>query len=192
MLAQFPGAAINHNYRVDSLNDTIRAKRLIRDSLQPVDTSAVKDTVLVSSLRDTVLASDTTLIKDSLFNAATDTSKQRGFLTQPAFSEARDSMKEDFKNGKKMMYYYGDVSVKYGNLELTAEYMAYDMNTKTVFAAGVRDTAGVLQGRPVMTEGVEKYTMDTLRYNFDTKKAIIINMVTQENEIGRASCRERL
>lgn len=182
MLAQFPGAAINHNYKADSLNDTIRAKRLIRDSLQPVDTSAVKDTVLVSSLRDTVLASDTALIKDSLFNAATDTSKQRGFLTQPAFSEARDSIKEDFKNGKKMMYYYGDVSVKYGNLELTAEYMAYDMNTKTVFAAGVKDTAGVLQGRPVMTEGVEKYTMDTLRYNFDTKKAIIINMVTQENE----------
>ncbi len=119
---------------------------------------------------------------DTTKKSIPDTVKQKGFLNQPAFSEARDSIVEDFANGKKMMYYYGDVSVRYGSLELTAEYMAYDINTKTVFASGIKDTAGVLQGKPVMTEGGEKSEMETLYYNFDSKKALITNMITQETE----------
>ncbi len=111
-----------------------------------------------------------------------DSLKKRGTLLYPAFSEAKDSVKEDFSNGKRMVYYWGDVKVKYGNLELKAAYMEYDLNSKSLFASGVKDTAGVIQGKPEMTEGRDKYTMDTVRYNFNTRKSIIINMVTQESE----------
>jgi len=100
----------------------------------------------------------------------------------PAFSGAKDSIIEDFSNGKKIIYYYGDVTVTYGNLELKSAYMEYNLDTKTVYAAGVKDTAGILQGKPVMKEGASEYTMETVYYNFDSKKAKITNMITQESE----------
>lgn len=111
-----------------------------------------------------------------------DSLKKRGTLLHPAFSKAKDSVREVFSDGKRMVYYWGDVTVKYGNLELKAAYMEYDLNSKSLFASGIKDTAGVIQGKPEMTEGREKYTMDTVRYNFNTRKSIIINMLTQESE----------
>ena len=81
-----------------------------------------------------------------------------------------------------MIYYFGDVTVKYDNLEMKAAYMAYDVEKKTVFARGQKDTAGVLQGKPEMSEGGKTYTMEEVTYNFESKKAQIKNMITQEAE----------
>ncbi|MCL2727839.1 MAG: LPS-assembly protein LptD, partial [Bacteroidales bacterium] len=85
-------------------------------------------------------------------------------------------------DGKKMMYYYGDVKVTYQNLEMTAAYMRSDIDTRIVFAAGIPDSTGALQGCPVMKEGRNTYTMDSIYYNFQTGKAKIFNMTTKEKE----------
>ena len=103
-------------------------------------------------------------------------------LEAPAFTTARDSIIEDFSGGKKMIYYYGDVSVSYGNMKLTADYMEYDLNTSTLFARGTKDSIGVITGKPVMDQGGKSYTMEEVRYNFNTRKARITNMVTQEED----------
>ena len=77
-----------------------------------------------------------------------------------------------------MIYYYGDVEVTYGNVKLTADYMEYDMNSGTVFARGTLDTlTGVWKGQPTMTEGGATYSMEELRYNFNSRKAKITNMM---------------
>ena len=102
-------------------------------------------------------------------------------LDMPAFTTARDSIIEDFTDGKRMIYYYGEVTVKYGDMELTADYMEYDLQTKTVFARGTKDSTGVITGMPTMTQAGKTYTMEELRYNFDSGKARITNMVTQES-----------
>ncbi|MBR2145761.1 MAG: hypothetical protein IJ956_09500, partial [Akkermansia sp.] len=80
-------------------------------------------------------------------------------LEAPAFTTAKDSIIEDFSDGKKMIYYYGDVSVTYGNMKLTADYMEYDLNTATLYARGTKDTTGVINGMPVMEQGGKTYTM---------------------------------
>ena len=49
-------------------------------------------------------------------------------LERPAFSTAKDSIIEDFSEGKQMIYYYGEVTVTYGDMKLTADYMEYDLN----------------------------------------------------------------
>jgi len=100
----------------------------------------------------------------------------------PVFSGAKDSIIEDFTNGKKLIYYYGDVTVSYGDMELKSAYMEYNVDTKTVFASGIKDTAGILQGKPKMREGKSEYTMETVYYNFGSRKAKITNMITQESE----------
>jgi hypothetical protein len=106
----------------------------------------------------------------------------RSFIESPLFSEAKDSIIEDFTNGKKLMYYFGDVKVKYQNLEMSAENMVYDADTRIVYATGVADSTGKLQGRPEMKEGNSTYTMDSIYYNFTSKKAKIYGMKTQDKD----------
>ena len=104
-------------------------------------------------------------------------------LEVPAFSSAADSMISDFSNGRRLIYYYGATSVKYQDMELTANYMEYDMNSGVVYACGVYDSLeGVWNGRPVMTQGKQTYNMEEVRYNFNTRKARIKNMITNDDE----------
>lgn len=117
---------------------------------------------------------------DSL--ARMDTIRAHSQLEAPAFSQARDSVVEDFSNGKTMIYYYGDVQVNYANMSITADYMEYDADTRTVFATGIPDSTGVMQGKPEMKEGNNTYVMESVYYNFTSRKARIHNMVTQDEQ----------
>ena len=102
-------------------------------------------------------------------------------LEVPAFSTAKDSIITDFSGGKRMIYYYGGATVTYKNMKLTADYLEYDMKTNTVFATGRKDpNTGEMTGLPEMEEGNQTYKMDQLRYNFNTQKARITNMITKE------------
>ena len=126
---------------------------------------------------------DSIRVADSLFRADSAAMMAYSSLTAPAFSTARDSIIESFVDGKRIIHYYGDVTVKYQNMEMSAERMDYDMNSGVVHAYGVYDSlAQEWKGRPVMTEGGKTYNMEELRYNFNTRKARITNMVTNEDD----------
>ncbi|MBQ2006630.1 MAG: LPS-assembly protein LptD, partial [Bacteroidales bacterium] len=104
-------------------------------------------------------------------------------LERPAFSTASDSIIEVFSNGQRKVFYYGDVSVKYLDMELKAAYMEYDMNSGIVYAKGVYDSLeGEWVGRPEMLQGEKTYNMEEVKYNFNTRKAVIKNMLTNEAE----------
>ena len=145
------------------------------------------ETVLDSAVRP-VMSDSLRMVRDSLHKADSVKSADslamlhKSSLGSPAFTVAKDSIIEDFSNGKQMIYYYGDVSVSYGNMKLTADYMEYDLKTGTLFARGTKDTTGVIKGMPVMEQGQKSYTMEEVRYNFNTQKARITNMVTQEQD----------
>ncbi len=120
---------------------------------------------------------------DSLFKIDSAALQKKSSLDRPAFSTAKDSIVEVFTDGQRKMFYYGDVTVKYGNMELTADYMEYDLKTGTVFAKGTLDTlTGEVKGQPVMKEGNSTYSMEEVRYNFNTRKARITNMITQQED----------
>ncbi len=104
-------------------------------------------------------------------------------LDVPAFSHAQDSMISDFSNGRRRIHYYGSTSVKYQDMELTADYMEYDMVAGTVYARGVYDSLnGTWNGQPVMKQGNQTYNMEEVRYNFNSRKARIKNMITNDAE----------
>ena len=104
-------------------------------------------------------------------------------LSRPAFSGAKDSIRQDFSNGQRKMYYWGDVEVSYDNIKLKADYMEYDMATGTVFARGTYDSlAQEWKGQPEMTQGNQTFSMEEVRYNFNTRKARITNMITREDD----------
>ena len=151
------------------------------------------DSTVRKVLPDTLLAplpepeadSVTLARQDSLATARRDSLDllNKSSLERPAFSTAKDSIITDFSGGKRMIYYYGGATVEYQNMKLTADYLEYDMNSNTVFATGRKDpVTGEMTGLPEMTEGGQTYKMDQLRYNFNTQKARISNMITKESE----------
>ena len=141
------------------------------------------DTQIIPELSDSLKAvQDSVHRADSIFRQDSIRMLSKSSLEAPAFTTAKDSIVEDFSNGKRIIYYYGDVSVTYGNMKLTADYMEYDLATQTVYARGTKDTTGVIKGQPVMEQGGKSYSMEEVRYNFDTQKARITNMVTQEQD----------
>ncbi len=121
--------------------------------------------------------------RDSLHRADSVAMLGKSSLERPAFSTAKDSIVEVFSDGQRKIYYYGDVTVKYQDMELTADYMEYDMKTGIVFARGTYDsTEGEWIGRPVMKQGDKTYNMEEVRYNFNSRKARITNMTTTEED----------
>ena len=56
------------------------------------------------------------------------------------------------------------------------------MDSSTVFAEGVMDTAGVASGTPIFKDGETPYESKTMRYNFKTKKGFINDIITQQGE----------
>ena len=105
----------------------------------------------------------------------------KGMIDRPAFSSARDSVMEDLE--QNIIYYFGDVTASYQDMQLKADYMAYNTKLNMVYARGVKDTiTGTLSGRPQMTTGGKTYEMDEVYYNFNTRKSMIKNMATQQEE----------
>ncbi len=156
----------------------------VRDSSRPIlpDSTGLSDAILVppDSLRT---ARDSMWIADSTSRADSLDLLEKSSLSKPAFSQAKDSSRQVFFDGQRKMYYWGGVEVSYENIKLTADYMEYDMNTGTVFARGVYDTlAQEWKGQPVMTQGDQKFNMEEIRYNFNTRKARITNMITKEDD----------
>ena len=168
---------------VSAQNDR-RTRREARRAARSETAVGLPDSLALEPLDAAALDSLASVARaDSLHRADSLSLLGKSSLERPAFSGARDSIVEVFTEGKRMVYYYGDVKVTYQNMELTAEYMEYDMNTGEVFAEGVMDPeTGEWIGRPVMTQGSDKYEMEKVRYNFNSKKARITNMTTNDNE----------
>ncbi|MDE6301772.1 MAG: LPS-assembly protein LptD [Muribaculaceae bacterium] len=79
-------------------------------------------------------------------------------------------------------YMYGNSSVTYGDLKLQAANIQLDLNTSTVYAVGVPDSTGTIVGKPVFDEKDSEYEAETMHYNFNTRKGLITNVVTQQGE----------
>lgn len=154
----------------DSISPAAGTLPQAKDSLPPAEDS-------IACRRDSLRVADSTSRADSLFLL------DKSSLTRPAFSGAKDSIRQDFSNGQRKMYYWGDVEVSYENIKLKADYMEYDMSTGTVYARGTYDSlAQEWKGQPEMTQGSQTFNMEEVRYNFNTRKARITNMITKEDD----------
>uniref|UniRef100_UPI004027E56E putative LPS assembly protein LptD n=1 Tax=Candidatus Cryptobacteroides bacterium TaxID=3085639 RepID=UPI004027E56E len=154
----------------DSISPAAGTLPQAKDSLPPAEDS-------IARRRDSLRVAAATSRADSLCLL------DKSSLTRPAFSGAKDSIRQDFSNGQRKMYYWGDVEVSYDNIKLKADYMEYDMSTGTVYARGTYDSlAQEWKGQPEMTQGSQTFNMEEVRYNFNTRKARITNMITKEDD----------
>ncbi|MBS1546719.1 MAG: LPS-assembly protein LptD [Bacteroidetes bacterium] len=84
---------------------------------------------------------------------------------------------------KQTVYLFGAATVKYQDVELTADRIKLDMAKEEVQAYGTMDSAGAAVGFPVFTQGGQKVEADSIRYNFKTKEGIIKEVRTSESQM---------
>lgn len=94
---------------------------------------------------------------------------------------AEDSMWFDVKN--KQVHLYGGASVKYTSLNITAGYILLDYANNEISAQQFADSTGQLAGLPDFQDGEQKFTASRLRYNFKSKKGIIYEARTQQEDM---------
>lgn len=115
-------------------------------------------------------------VQDSLSRAQ----KKKSALDEPVAYEASDSVV--YLMGEKRAFLYGNAKVDYMNIDLKAERIEMSLDSSIVHAEGVPDSLGVLQGKPVFTQGSDSYESERMSYNFDTQKGFITNVNTAQDE----------
>lgn len=140
--------------------------------------NSLLDTVETMQVLDT-FAVDTMALDSTL--AVSDSAKaKKPFLVDPIVYNAEDSMIVSL-DGQKV-YLYNNAKVTYQQIELTAYYIELDLETKEIYAEGTIDSTGEMAQKPIFKQGAEEYESETMRYNFDTEKAFITKVVSQQGE----------
>ncbi|MBP6812865.1 MAG: hypothetical protein KA138_15160, partial [Saprospiraceae bacterium] len=94
---------------------------------------------------------------------------------------AEDSMWFDVKN--KQVHLYGGATVQYTTLNIKAGYILLDYSKSEISAQQFPDTSGQLAGMPDFKDGEQAFTATRLRYNFKTKKGIIYDARTTQEDL---------
>ncbi len=150
--------------------------------VQPTDSSnASMDSIGISRFYQN--PSDTNLKKTDKIHLSPDSvysTDAGGFLEDNVDYTAEDSIVGSPGEGGAELY--NKAYVKYQDITLEAGYIKIDFNTSTLFAKGIRDSTGKIVQKPLFVEGGKSYRADEMRYNFETKKAKIRKVITQEGE----------
>lgn len=135
------------------------------------------DTIQNNFIPDTTNLAEN--VPDSL-QAEVDEADTVGDIETTIKYDAKDSLQFDYAT--KTVKLYGQAVVTYGEIKLEAAEIVLNWATNTVSAKGRLDTADQWVGQPVFTEGSQVYETKEMSYNFNTKKAVISGVVTQQGE----------
>jgi len=120
------------------------------------------------------------VIDDSLALDSLNRQKKNG-IDAPVKYTASDSL--TYEAGVGRAYLYGSSHVEYQNMDLKSEKIYMVLDSSLVHATGVRDTTtGGLKGTPVFKMGSDTYENDTMAFNFKTKKGLITQVYTQQED----------
>lgn len=151
---------------VTELKDSIDIEAITSDSLTLTPSDSLRlDSLAMDSI---------SLSKDSI-----EVEQPKEKLDVAVHYTAQDSIV--FTKGN-MGYLYGEADVKYGDLNIKGEYITANLDSSLISSTFGVDSLGVEYGHPVFTQGSEEYEMKKVTYNFETGKAFISNVITQEGE----------
>ena len=108
--------------------------------------------------------------------------RKKNAIESPVDYSAEDSIVYDAKT--KTAHLYGSASVDYQIMNLTSDKMYLSLDSNIVHAMGsYKDsTQTEIVGRPVFKMGGDTYENDTIAFNFKTKKGLITNVYTEQDE----------
>lgn len=120
-------------------------------------------------------------IDDSIRQDSLNRKRSTGIEAPVVFS-ANDSMIYDAQ--RNTAHLYGSSNVKYTAMDLKSEKIYMSLDSSIVHATGIYadSTKKKLTGTPVFQMGSDSYESDTMAFNFKSKKGLIQNVYTQQEE----------
>ncbi len=89
-----------------------------------------------------------------------------------------------FDQKKKQVTLYDEAELTYLDYNLKAGIIVFDYQKNEVYAGRLKDSAGNYIQIPKFTQGTNVIEPDSIRFNFKTKKALIWNSRTTQNELN--------
>ncbi len=126
----------------------------------------------ISNVEDTKISTDT--IKN-------DTLKPKKALLE--FKIKRTALGyEKINQKKKQMTLYDKAELYYQDIELKSGIIVLDYEKNEIYAGRIKDSTGKYTQLPVFKQGANVIEPDSIRFNFKTKKALVWNSRTEQNE----------
>lgn len=168
----------SHNVRAEIAKDTIDSigapdsldsQLATPDSVEPLD-----------SLHEAILRHNQH-IDDSIRLDSIQRAKSNG-IESPVKYSAQDSLV--YFAGTKSAYLYGSSTVDYQNMKLTSDKIYTSLDSSLIRATGTADSTETkgLRGIPHFTMGSDDYDSDTIAFNFKSKRGLIRDVYTQQEE----------
>ena len=81
---------------------------------------------------------------------------------------------------EKLIRLYNNAKITYQDMEITSGIIIVDYDKNEIYAGRIKDSLGEYTQLPVFKQGQDEIRPDSLKFNMDTKKAIIFNSRTEE------------
>ena len=144
------------------------------DRINTVTIPIARDTTKLPPTRIPVIKDTTqidTLAVDSL------NQKQATLLDEIRY-KAKDYVR--LSNKKQKIYLYNEAEIYYQDTELKAGIIILDYVKNEVYAGRLKDSLGNYSQLPFFKQGTQEVRPDSIRFNFDTQKALIFNSRTEQ------------
>ena len=126
----------------------------------------------ISNVEDTKISTDT--IKN-------DTLKPKKALLESKIKRTALGY-EKINQKKKQMTLYDKAELYYQDIELKSGIIVLDYEKNEIYAGRIKDSTGKYTQLPVFKQGANVIEPDSIRFNFKTKKALVWNSRTEQNE----------
>ena len=137
-----------------------------------------RDTTTMDSL-ELAIYKYNKVIDDSLRLDSLNRQKKNG-IDAPVVFSANDSLIYEASTG--MAHLFGSSHVEYQNMDLKSDKIYMCLDSSLVHATGSRDSLGAIYGTPVFKMGGDTYENDTMAFNFKSKKGLIQQVYTQQED----------
>ncbi len=107
---------------------------------------------------------------------------KKKFLEGKVKYRAKDSAKFDQK--KKLITLYNEAELYYQDYELKSGIIVFDYQKNEVYAGRIKDSTGKYTQLPYFKQGANIIEPDSIRFNYKTKKALVWNSRTTQNELN--------
>lgn len=150
-------------------SDTVVSQIIEPDGAYIESHTSVFDSIIDSRLPD----------RDSTASVFTRIDRSKVDIENTVTFSAKDSL---VLLGLNNAYLFGDGTVEYQDFHLNSAEIRMELDSSTVYAAGMPDTAGVVTGNPIFKDKSGEYESETMKYNFKTERGYITGVITEQDE----------
>lgn len=147
-----------------------------KPSISATDLPVLQDKDRVSILDPINFAEQDTVKTDSV------KVKQESSLTDNVEYKAEDYIRFDRRNER--VYLYNEAEIVYDDVKINAGLIILDNKKQEVYAFGIKDSVGEYSQSPVFEQANNKVEPDSIRFNFETEKALIYNSRTKQADFN--------